>query len=59
VIGSEDDERLIVDARLFEYLDKSTDRLALQLAVVAKALRKSVPSFARASMCGVTATVSP
>ena len=27
VIGREDDERLIVDARLFEYLDKSTEPL--------------------------------
>jgi len=36
-----------------------TERLALQLAVVAKASRKRVPSLARASICGVRAILSP
>lgn len=37
----------------------TTLRLALQEAVVANALRKTIPSFAIASMAGVTAAVSP
>jgi hypothetical protein len=36
-----------------------TERLALQLAVVAKALRKRVPARASASRCGVLTTGLP
>jgi hypothetical protein len=39
--------------------DRMTDRLALQLAVVQKALSNRVPSAARASRCGVRASGFP